>query len=150
MDVWPVRGRYATLQAEHKLPVMVKGFIIFIFFFFSLSCLRSWFFHFLTHVLSEQPVVGFVCTSGLFFPLFLSDVGVLILWVVSLWWRRSCVALCCFCCHGNESDGRSYEPVGMKMRDVSVNLWFHFVGLGVYIRSAATVYSLLSLNLNCP
>lgn len=35
MDVWPIRGRYATLQAEHKLPVMVKGFIIFIFFLLS-------------------------------------------------------------------------------------------------------------------
>lgn len=35
----------------------------------------------------------------------------------------------------------------MKMRDVSGNLWFHHMGLGVHVQSAATVYSILSLSL---
>lgn len=35
----------------------------------------------------------------------------------------------------------------MKMRDVSGNLWFYYMGLGVHVQSAATVYSILSLSL---
>lgn len=80
--------RYIT---EHKLPVMVKGFISFI--FFLLSQLFTLLVFPLSHTRVVRATPSRICmyVRAFFPPLFLSDVGALILWVVSLWWRRSFV-----------------------------------------------------------
>lgn len=91
IDAPPVHGGmygpYATLQAEHNLPVICEEICYFDFRggFFSLSQLFTVLIFPLphSHVLSVQALVGFLCTSGLSFLfcfLFFSDVGGLIFW----------------------------------------------------------------------
>lgn len=148
----PVRGRSARFQAEHKLPAwIVRGFIIFAGGFFSPSlsavCGSDFSTDSLTRGVSTSPARNCMYVRVCFFfpPFFSSsssgvspcDDGDL---------AGLCVVSVVMAAGQTTARLRQWEQ---SMRDVSGNLQFCFVGLGVHVQSA-TVCKILSLIWNRP